>query len=103
PSDQVERRRDQAQNPRENKRGSDRFPRRKADQEQKRRHGETTSANPGQAHGQRNGKSKREGNHGERSENVGMPHSSFLPPQRPERGLFGSSGSEVHGSQPMLL
>jgi len=31
-----------------------------------------------------------------------MPHSSFRPDQRPERGLFGSFGVDVHGSQPML-
>ena len=32
-----------------------------------------------------------------------IPHSSFWPCQRPERGLSGSSGSAVHGSQPMLV
>jgi hypothetical protein len=32
-----------------------------------------------------------------------MPHSSFSPAQRPERGLLGSSGGVVHGSQPMLV
>lgn len=35
-------------------------------------------------------------------ENVWIPHSSFLPPQRPERGLFGSSGIAVQGWHPML-
>src|SRR6185436_2550893 len=32
-----------------------------------------------------------------------IPHSSFCPCQRPDRGSDGSSGSEVHGSQPMLV
>lgn len=32
-----------------------------------------------------------------------IPHSNFSPCQRPERGLDGSIGSDVHGSQPMLV
>src|SRR4030095_2650792 len=32
-----------------------------------------------------------------------IPHSSFCPCQRPDLGSDGSSGSEVHGSQPMLV
>ncbi len=35
-------------------------------------------------------------------ENVWMPHSSFVPPQRPDLGLFGSTGSAVQGWHPML-
>src|SRR5258707_11533766 len=31
-----------------------------------------------------------------------MPPSSFVPPHRPDRGLFGSEGNDVHGWQPML-
>ncbi len=32
-----------------------------------------------------------------------MPHSSFLPPQRPLRASAPASGIAVHGSQPMLV
>jgi hypothetical protein len=32
-----------------------------------------------------------------------IPHSSFRPPHRPERSFEASVGSDVHGSQPMLL
>jgi hypothetical protein len=32
-----------------------------------------------------------------------IPHSNFWPLHRPERGLAGSSGNDVHGSQPMLV
>src|SRR5678809_1345727 len=32
-----------------------------------------------------------------------IPHSSFWPCQRPERGLFGSRGGVVHGSHPILV
>src|SRR6267378_2870986 len=35
-------------------------------------------------------------------ENVWMPHSSFVPPQRPDLGLFGSTGSAVQGWHPIL-
>ncbi len=36
-------------------------------------------------------------------EKVWMPHSSFWPPHLPDRGLLGSLGIVVHGSQPMLV
>jgi hypothetical protein len=32
-----------------------------------------------------------------------MPHSSFSPPQRPDRTFDGSAGIAVHGSHPMLV
>jgi hypothetical protein len=32
-----------------------------------------------------------------------IPHSSFCPPHRPDRSFDLSSGSDVHGSQPMLV
>ena len=35
-------------------------------------------------------------------ENVCMPHSSFAPPQRPERGSAPASGIFVQGSHPIL-
>jgi hypothetical protein len=30
-----------------------------------------------------------------------MPHSTLRPAHLPDRGSLGSSGSEVHGSQPI--
>jgi len=32
-----------------------------------------------------------------------IPHSSFSPCQRPDRGFSGSKGTVVQGSQPMLV
>jgi len=67
-----------------------------------RRHGETSAANTCQSDRESNEESNQVMHHCPVPEKVWMPHSNFLPPQRPERGFFGSSGIAVQGSQPML-
>src|SRR5215469_7601766 len=102
PRSQVEGSRNQPQGASENKRGAHRFRRRESRDQKQSRDGKTTATDAGQPDRNGNQEAQEQMNHSERSENVWIPHSSFLPPQRPARGLLGSSGIAVHGSQPML-
>src|SRR5882762_5666616 len=102
PSKQVERGRDEPQHAGKDKRGSDRFARRKPDDEQERGYGKAPATDPRQSHSQSDEETYVEVDDSARSEKVWIPHSSFLPLQRPDLGLLGSSGMAVHGWQPML-
>src|SRR6267143_3425073 len=102
PSKQIERGRDEPQHAGKYKRGSDRLARRKSDDDQERGYCKTAAADPRHSHSQSDEEPKQYVDHSASSENVWIPHSSFLPLQRPDLGLFGSSGMAVHGSHPML-
>ena len=93
---------DQAQHAGENERRAHGGGGRQSDDEHQRGNREAAAADAGEAHRQRNEKSNDELHQSTRFESVWMPHSSFAPPQRPERGSAPSSGIAVQGSQPML-
>src|SRR6266403_2561948 len=99
---EIEGRGDQPEDTCKYERGSDRFSRGEADNQKERRDRETSAADPGEAHGESDEKTQNKVRHSVFSEKVWIPHSSFLPLQRPERGFAGSSGIAVQGSQPML-
>src|SRR5260370_25709484 len=102
PSNKIERDRGDPQHTGNYNAGPDRLARRKTDDEQERGYCKAAAADSRQAHSQSDEEPKHEVDHSARSENVWIPHSSFLPFQRPDLGLLGSSGMAVHGWQPML-
>src|SRR5258708_36177255 len=64
--------------------------------------GKAAPADAGQPDSRGNEESDEEVHVSARVEKVWIPHSSFVPPHRPDLGLLGSDGSEVHGWHPML-
>src|SRR6266849_1526333 len=101
-AEKVERRRNQSEHAGKYESRSNRLSRRKPDNQKQRRNGKTPTADSRQAHNQGDEKTQKEMHYSARSEKVWIPHSSFLPLQRPDLGFAGSTGIAVHGSQPML-
>src|SRR2546423_11310446 len=91
PSKQIEGGGDEPHHPGKYKRGPHRLARRKTDDEQERRYGKAPTADSRQSHSQSDEEPQKEVDHSARSEKVWIPHSSFLPLQRPDLGLPGSS------------
>jgi len=78
------------------------FARRKADDEQERGYCKAPPADPVSPTAKAMKEPKHEVDHSARSENCVDSTFQFLPFQRPDLGLLGSSGMAVHGWQPML-
>src|SRR5580692_9480779 len=99
---QIKWRRNQSQDTRKNESGPHGLSRGQPNHQQQRGHSKAPAADSGQPDDQGDHKSQEEIHPSVFSEKVWIPHSSFLPPQRPERASAPETGIAVHGSQPML-
>ena len=100
--EQIERGSNQAQNAREQESCSDRFSCAKADNQHQGGDRKTSATDPGQPDSGGNEESDEEVHFSTCVEKVCIPHSSFVPPHRPDLGLLGSDGRAVQGWHPML-
>lgn len=71
---------------------------RQAEAQDQERRGKAAASNAGEADSESDDKTEQR----RHLVKVWMPHSSFCPAQRPERGSSGFSGFWVQGAQPML-